>query len=470
MGGGILTGCSDGESEPQPALSLALEPSEPILFEASGGTAAVRVVTDAESWTVDSDAPWCAVEPSGSGFTVTVGSNESLQPRGEAAVTVTASSPGMSAPASAVLKVGQKGLEIFGTDLSAGESANCYIVPAAGGYSFDATAAGCGQKGIIGGAGFHSASAVVEPRGVRLLWQDCFENGEGLVSSLELTAGRVCFTATGRRGNAVVAVTDDRDEIIWSWHLWFVDYGPDMDKTVVGHEGGRSVVMDLNLGSVPDGAHTYGLYYQWGRKDPFIGLTADLSDILATYDIQGKPVVWQDNGSEDGESIEWSVRNPTGFIRANRSTPGVYYNWTPEQNDYLWGDPDASSDGSGRIKTVYDPCPPGYIVPHRNAFTGFTSTGIINDRFEELRVKGDWDTGWNFLCDDTETSFFPAAGYWVDFIGMPASVASAGCYWTSAPDARDRGSASSLFFHFATVNPASWDSRANGFSVRCMRL
>ena len=49
------------------------------------------------------------------------------------------------------------------TNLSANGTANCYIVPAAGYYFFDATIIGNGQKGIIPGAKFHTDKAGIRP-------------------------------------------------------------------------------------------------------------------------------------------------------------------------------------------------------------------------------------------------------------------------------------------------------------------
>ncbi|MDE6499115.1 MAG: DUF4906 domain-containing protein, partial [Rikenella sp.] len=120
------------------------------------------------------------------------------------------------------------------------------------------------------------------------------------------------FTVTANTktpGNAVLALYDNASSggtILWSWHIWVTGYLPDGTKdyglginskaTVAGGEvhtygenykkasdrmggGPLRVIMDRNLGAVgvlytlsttnTQNYPTYGLFYQWGRKDPF---------------------------------------------------------------------------------------------------------------------------------------------------------------------------------------------------------
>lgn len=81
--------------------------------------------------------------------------------------------------------------------------------------------------------------------------------------------GIVHFTSDGTEGNTVLAAFDAKGEVIWSWHLWMTD----QPELFAYDEGGE--LMDRNLGATSaleaDGAASFGLLYQWGRKDPFYG-------------------------------------------------------------------------------------------------------------------------------------------------------------------------------------------------------
>jgi hypothetical protein len=82
----------------------------------------------------------------------------------------------------------------------------------------------------------------------------------------------------------VVAIKKDgTDEIVWSYHIWVTGYDPKASDATYpnpynrNNNGKRFVFMDRNLGAKEEG-QTYldndannnaGLYYQWGRKDPF---------------------------------------------------------------------------------------------------------------------------------------------------------------------------------------------------------
>ena len=420
-----------------------------------------------ESVTVNKPDGW-RVSFQGSSLSVTAPAEENVYAETEGAISVILiSASGQSLLAEQKVAVGEAPEAI---DLSAYGTANCYIVPSAGRYSFDATVIGNGADGILEGGQFHTSGATISPVSAELIWQSEYSDGKGLVSMVTLESGKVIFNATGKTGNANIAVKDADGNILWSWHIWCVGYDASMDVSVTNHEGETMTLMGMNLGatSADHDKDAFGLYYQWGRKDPFISVDYDNpTSYTATYDINGNTVAWSNNGTSMGESIEYAVNNPTTFILGDINNS--YSNWTTSQNDYLWGDPLGTSNETGHTKTIYDPCPPGYTVPDKDAFTGFTSTGEINFSWNEINVEGEFNEGLYFITDGSTVSFFPAAGYRVDFYDQMSSFTQSGCYWTASPDNRDAGSASSLYFNAYNVNPASWDSRANAFSVRCMK-
>lgn len=84
---------------------------------------------------------------------------------------------------------------------------------------------------------------------------------------MHFSAGRIVFQTSGNAGNAGIALTNDAGEIVWSWHIWMAQ--APAEQTVNGR-----TFLDRNVGATEfDGAlvGSLGVYFQWGRKDPFIG-------------------------------------------------------------------------------------------------------------------------------------------------------------------------------------------------------
>lgn len=118
------------------------------------------------------------------------------------------------------------------------------------------------------------------------------------------------------------------------------------------------------------------------------------------------------------------------------------------------------------VKTVYDPCPVGYHMPQRNAFTGFTSTGGNTSDAAQFNVSGSFVRGWNFWTNSTHAAiiFFPASGYRSSGSGALAAVGSRGDFWSAVPISTSNGR--SLYFGSGSVLPFNANSRAYAFGVR----
>ena len=136
--------------------------------------------------------------------------------------------------------------------------------------------------------------------------------------------------------------------------------------------------MDRNLGSPKapkcDGSgytdndfySTFGMYYQYGRKDPF-----PPNCTIYTIDGSVRGTITEEDvslitGTLSGESVSVvdMVKYPMQFVTS--SSTGVYplgANW----NNPRWWD---ASKHSG--KSFYDPCPPGCKFRHK-AFSTFSA-------------------------------------------------------------------------------------------------
>jgi hypothetical protein len=147
-------------------------------------------------------------------------------------------------------------------------------------------------------------------------------------------------------GNAVIAIRKTATSpILWSWHVWV----PEDTPVVQGTHG----IMDRLLGAVSKdpakGIKTFGMHYLWGRKDPFPPSASATSDV--------EPTVYTPDGNKQVPrlpspftGIEVGVRNPFVF-----HCGGGSQDWLASHDNTLWG--------HNTVKSVYDPCPPGWRVP-----------------------------------------------------------------------------------------------------------
>lgn len=222
-------------------------------------------------------------------------------------------------------------------------SANCYLINEPGLYKFKAYM-GNTLEMITGG---NHAEILWETAGTA----DPIEPRSIIKGvSYDEETNYVCFQTPSvkKPGNALIALMDAHDVVLWSWHIW-IPATPVTDVTE-GNFAATGAVMSRNLGALVDAtiaaptpAESFGLLYQWGRKDPFPGFCGDGPVAVAGEAVtaQAGPV-----------SVAESIQHPTviSFVESK--------DW---QNDS-----DPSTLWLEASKTVYDPCPPGYMMPTRN--------------------------------------------------------------------------------------------------------
>ena len=145
-------------------------------------------------------------------------------------------------------------------------------------------------------------------------------------------------------------------------------------------------IMDRNLGAqgpgngdIENAWDAFGLYYQFGRKDPFpyINYNAE-KDYLRrkVYDINGNVInKWKDASLssnsknkvigvrlKSGGSFEESVKNPFTLYSGVETTWASASSLSDVKSEYWYG------LESGKHKSIFDPCPPGWCVPVSEAF------------------------------------------------------------------------------------------------------
>lgn len=374
----------------------------------------------------------------------------------------------------------------------------------------------------------------------KLLWQD----SQGLIQNVSLVSNAFNDDVTDkgktiagikfevpsgnslRQGNAVIAVEDSEGNIMWSWHIWVtnLDFRNSVESIsetvkVTTNDNKEYNLMPVNLGWCSGGenikyykqrsctvrfssgdltedvtviqeahlAYPRGnqLYYQWGRKDPFVG-TTDGTNSKTWYDANGTATTGQQQLSlltaddpahnlTTREALTEMIKNPTKWHVPPYTTPGTI-KWgdnseadkkdaKDESYDNLWN----NNVGNIDYKTIYDPCPVGYHVSNADAFTGL---GII--KYEtlnaELSEAYTEHGGFQILT-------FPITGYrdWADygqFFNFNENPRA--CVWSNKlkPDSESssfngsRGCAYYMNFTSDVMIPEDFYYTCDGFPVR----
>ncbi len=215
----------------------------------------------------------------------------------------------------------------------------------------------------------------------------------------------------GNGANALIGVYDSNNNLLWSYHIWGLgDYanGDLTEEWQTGSDGSAYYsYMDRNLGAYSNlpGSKSFGLLYQWGRKDPFIGAyreagtngtyERDFRQVRKQYTVHyeqknSRTYVWgnyNDEGVEEDQDVKYAIANPTtildeGLLNTDHSATGSE---AQEQAKGLWGTSSYTADVSETgNKTMYDPCPPGYRVPSLNALTIYDG---YNDLWESSQAQ-----------------------------------------------------------------------------------
>ena len=371
-------------------------------------------------------------------------------------------------------------------------TANCYMVHTAGNYKLplvygNAIKAGAANTAAYNPGGTtstnycanfvnHAGTAINAPwitkspsgegvnkgmgiavNSAELLWQDA----QGLVTAVGIDGDYLTLTvgknATAQEGNAVIAAKAG-ETIVWSWHIWVTTqtFAAD-DLTTITASGYGYKLTPVNLGWVGDatsGATGYCTFYQWGRKDAFIPSTGigdddGNSDNHTVYDINNNDVTTTafSHTNDRNVTIGGNIQHPTVHNLNNSTTLGPcntkYYNmWDAQQTN------NAENTAAATVKTVYDPCPPGFCVP---------TSGLYN--YIKSQPVPDFSNGYTY-----NGVFFPASGYRIYGSGDLSNVGSSGGYWSAT--------ASGIPCRYFSFSSGGWSlgssSRATGNPVRAV--
>jgi uncharacterized protein (TIGR02145 family) len=303
-----------------------------------------------------------------------------------------------------------------------------------------------------------------------LLWTDNIKgvkaDGTSCIKSVtaQLESGTIKVETGSMEGNAVV-VAKVGTTIVWSWHIWVTKYDPSVTNISYNNGSKTTVFMNRNVGAVNNTVQnigSYGLLYQWGRKDPFPNASAVSGTTSASiYNASGTPLSEGTSGTgvkyvSAGTSVNLtnSIQTPLSYYYKS-SSPYDWYGGS--QNDNLW-------NSTSNEKTVYDPCPDGWRVPISGA--GSASPWYLSNSY--YTWYGTWSKGWNWTDATYGLGWYPAAGYRNYKTGKLANAGNRGYYWTATPYSTG---AYSLYFTSSLVKPSYTTSqyRAYAYAVRCVK-
>ena len=356
-------------------------------------------------------------------------------------------------------------------------TANCYVINAPGKYTLPLVYGNAIKDGQTNESAYISSAPAAEtilspfinhlgagitdpyiynnagcvPDNATLVWQDRFD----MVTNVTLSDDKRSLTfevkqTTIGQGNAVVAVRDASNTILWSWHIWVTDFVPGLeptvemtydpsktqrDKIVTNYQNVKYTFMGVAIGWCDGETTTYEgrsvkvrftqaetketqiievvqtryssaiggnvPYYQWGRKDPMLPSTGNDNINKTWYDGDGNPSTTFTTASwpKDRSTIIDGILNPEVFC-INGTMDNYYYNlWSIDNTR------DITKYDNPVLKTIYDPSPVGYYTPPLNIFTGFTYDG--DD------VSGNKNLGYQFNSPYTSSNDFSDNGGWI---------------------------------------------------------
>lgn len=238
-------------------------------------------------------------------------------------------------------------------------------------------------------------NAGVDPGYAKVGWQDA----ESLVTDVQLSADKKFIEFSIKKenikqGNATIAVLTSGHVVLWSWHIWvasnyathytrlsnfpgytmmniplgwcYTGNGYRRDKDIrfqIISDGGGSAERRLLQQGKAETTSTQGraVYYQWGRKDPFVPSNVT-SDYNSTWGVIGQAI---------GSSVGQGIQLPNQYLHA-ASNGTATNSWLNDNYNNLWNmkitwsNKNKYNAGTNReipTKTIYDPSPQGCVVP-----------------------------------------------------------------------------------------------------------
>lgn len=368
-------------------------------------------------------------------------------------------------------------------------TANCYVVSAPGYYSFPMVYGNAIRKSKLNPDAYtyfprannilspfinHLGQEITDPYIIfnhvipdhaELLWEDALNLVTDIKYNPGDNGGNISFRVdktTIRQGNAVICIKDEQDQILWSWHIWVTDMNigttiPLKNSSMINEcmkyplgyceansitypsrscrvrfvAGDKKEEMIVNQNEKVVSYNDNIVFYQWGRKDPFI-----------PSDGSANNKIWYDQNNNPNISspvVRYYESKETWYMDCI-SYPNVMYTLKNKElyRKNLWNNMyQKDLTYYSVLKTIYDPCPVGFTIPGLSAFQSLTKTG--NAEYANTdNINGIWDgnlNAWKMNLNEDAINFLYlyAFGYRKNTDGNLSDVGKLGFYWLSDP-------------------------------------
>ncbi|MFR9603049.1 MAG: hypothetical protein SNG02_04170 [Rikenellaceae bacterium] len=280
-----------------------------------------------------------------------------------------------------------------------------------------------------------------------------------------------------KEGSAVIAAYDENEDILWSWHIWGLDDEISeitfndrtfMDRNLGADYNDIFILADDDLYSTQNTnectKNSYGLYYQWGRKDPFptpvtYNCTGGYDNFLVNDYNSSVYISYYETTAVKGR-VSYTTEYPTYYLTGvTESNDDWLYS---SHNGDLWND---------NTKSIYDPSPKGWRVPRSTDFDGVTLASIPPSQ------TSDGTYSYAAMLQDAsgkEELFIGAgrrnyiSGRIQNVIGDGNYTPWSGYYWTSG-STTDTKSYCLKFASDESLTTQYAARRANGMQIRCVK-
>lgn len=277
---------------------------------------------------------------------------------------------------------------------------------------------------------------------------------------------RIYPSQMATEGCALIGVTKNGNdsEFIWSWLLWFVSIDDLVDERYENTAGKEIVFLSRSLGETysRDGYDSGKCYVRISNLDKqgdvfFIqnkSLRAYRTEAVAPYFQWGSPIAMPPSGERmggvrpyrdqtctlyyDNNAYTWTYDSSSSTYNMGKTLSKPYV--IRLNNDFfqtatnaaqpfynMWDASRTNTENRNTpIKSIYDPCPPGYSVPLKDAFTAFSANKVTSTSTNLLFKK---------TSADENPSIWPMLGYRYQ---TTAVYYNAWAYWTSCPLSQDK--------------------------------
>ena len=255
--------------------------------------------------------------------------------------------------------------------------------------------------------------------------------------------------AKNAKGNAVVKLMAEDGTVRWSYHFWMTNTGAALPDVTIG----GLTFMDRNVGAIANTApvdgesDAAGMFYQWGRKDPFPSPTnlKTTNGVISEVYPSGAVKL---TVAQSGVTLQKAIENPATFYWGNNNVGAE--DWCSTQNDGFWNTAE---------KTNVDPCPYGYVVPDQSQLQ------TMIDAYSKSASYG------NILkCDDGTENYISSAGWMRRKLHDTSQYAHTGQFphcWSTTSGVVDDDCKGSISMEKITGLKAN--ARRWGGTIRCVK-